>query len=136
MEKRVSNKTKIVIVFITLLFFSSVFGMIQYYHPDQPPSLMVNPNLSSIGETASTSTAVNYYTNNAVANSGTTTLNFPVVENSTYTDTSFNITGDWAETETSSRNIYLYQTLKLPLTYFYINSSGLVKLTVVVPAQS
>ena len=127
MEKRVSNRTKIVIVFITLLFFSSVFGMIQYYHPDQPPSLTVNPNLSSIGETASTSTAVNYYTNNAVANSTTTTLNFPVVENSTYTDTSFNISGDWTET-TSGYYYYFSQTLNLPLTYFYIDSNSIVEL--------
>ena len=121
MEKRVSNKTKIVIVFITLLFFSSVFGMIQYYHPPQASSQIVNPNLSSIGETGTTSTAVNYYTNNAVANSGTTTLNFPVVENSTYTDRAYNVTSDWTEIATPG-DYNFTQTLNMPTTYFYVGS--------------
>ena len=70
----------------------------------------VSPDLSPVGETASTSTAVSYYDSVLQSNSGTSTVTLPVTENSTYTSSAvfsnfFSIPNTWtlqnANTETS-----------------------------------
>ena len=50
--------------------------------------IQVSPDLASVGETASTSTAVSYYDSVLQSNSGTSTVTLPATENSTYTSSS------------------------------------------------
>ena len=79
------NKKIIIALFLALLMFSSVFGMISYIKvPNNPnETQIIQPKLSSIGETGSTSVNVNYYEDKSVSNSTTTTDTFVAKETST-----------------------------------------------------
>ena len=86
------NKSIFLAVFVASLMFSSVYGLINDYQPPSSSSntgIHILPALNSQGETASTSTSIDYYTTQDVANSGTTTVNIPIEQNSSYSTGEF-----------------------------------------------
>ena len=92
------NKKIVIALFLSLLMFSSVFGMISYITaPDNTPqaSQIAQNQLSSIGETGSTSVNVNYWDEKSVANSSTTTDTLKAVESSTQQTTELDCSNNW-----------------------------------------
>ena len=92
------NKKIIIALFLSLLMFSSVFGMISYIKvPNNPnETQIIQPKLSSIGETGSTSVNVNYYEDKSVANSATTTDTFVAKEASTQQTAEIDSSSTWS----------------------------------------
>ncbi len=71
-------KNKVIIIFTTLLMFSSVFGLIGLYHPQAPApeGQSFSPSLASLSETGSVSIAVSYYTGSSTGQESTQTVTF------------------------------------------------------------
>ena len=74
------------------LMTSGVFALIAYIPAGTVGSPQSSPALSNIGETAATSTTVNYWTQAGVANSGTTSFDMPYAENSSQNSVDFSYT--------------------------------------------
>ena len=94
------NKGIFVAIFVASLMFSSVYGLINDYHPSNSNVGSGNtiPALSNVGETAATSIEVNYWTNGAVSNTGTTTVTLNAVEASSQQTFSTDAVGaNWNE---------------------------------------
>ena len=94
------NKKIIIALFLSLLMFSSVFGMISYIkipnNPNSPQETqIIQPKLPSIGETGSTSINVNYWSDKSVSNSSTTTDTLKAIESSTQQTTELDCSSSW-----------------------------------------
>ena len=123
---------------------SGIFVLISYVPTSSTPSGngTAIPALNSVGETAGTSISVNYWVQNSISNSGTTTVTLPVNQNGSLSDVSFSTsTSGWAissGTVTGSYttpDLYVYEEtnpsgtvgLILPLTgYSQDNSEGVL----------
>ena len=115
------NKKQIFAILMVVLMFMGAFAVLSsLVTPDNPSQN--SPALSSISETSSNSIAVNYFTQSSVANSGTTTVDLPVTENSTYTDVAFDYSNYWSGSFSPGNGKWTY-TVDLPYTYFYSNSA-------------
>lgn len=92
------NKKIIIALFSALLMFSSVFGMISYIKvPNNPnETQIIQPKLSSIGETGSTSVNVNYYEDKSVSNSTTITDTLSAKEAITQQTAEINSGSTWS----------------------------------------
>ena len=120
------------ILMVVLMFMGAFAALSSLVSPDNPSQN--SPALSSISETSSNSIAVNYFTQSSVANSGTTTVDLPVTENSSYTDVAFDYSNYWSGSFSPGDGKWTY-TVDLPYTYFYSNSpSDTVELSDVVVA--
>ena len=119
------NKKLLFALLGIFLMTSGVFALIAYIPAGTIGSPQSSPALSNVGETAGTSIGVNYWTNGAVSNSGTTNVNLPVVENSSYSSTTFDNSASWKEVLFSGNSIakwYIVQNF--PLTYFWLNQDS------------
>ena len=93
------NKKIVIALFLSLLMFSSVFGMISYIKvPNNSPqaSQIAQNQISSIGETGSTSVNVNYWSDKSVSNSATTTDTLSAVEASTQQSAEIDSSSTWS----------------------------------------
>ena len=84
------------------------------------------PALNSVGETGSTSIGVNYWVQSSVANSGTTTLDMNIGENSGYSTVSLgdtSATWSYAKYLTTSEYKLTYINIAIPTAQFWTNSN-------------
>jgi hypothetical protein len=117
---KILNKKTIAIVFVALMIGVSL-GTIIMYAPaffnnsgSTHNNNIITPSLSSIGETASISTSINYYTPVLQSNGATQTISLSAVENSSYS------TAEYSDTSQSWTVIYPY---KLTSTSFAMPSA-------------
>ena len=119
------NKKLLFALFGVFLMTSGIFTLVSYIPAGTIGVSQPSPALSNIGETAGTSTAVNYWTQSSVSNSGTTTVDLPAVENSTYTSTTFDNTASWTEVSFSANNFAKFTlTENVPYSYFWVSSNA------------
>ena len=126
---------RFITVLIALLFFSSVFGMISYIPSHTAPDSTghVVSDLSPLGVTGGTSISVAYWTNGAVSNSGTTTVNLPVNENSSANGYSYSAGAVGQSTPWSFSSGTA--TLDITTSSFYFYSGSTITFNVVFPAM-
>ena len=123
------NKSIFLAVFVASLMFSSVYGLINDYQPPSSSSntgIHILPALNSQGETASTSTSIDYYTTQDVANSGTTTVNIPIDVNSSYSTGSFSNGVAWSTNSAGTVDTFT-QTLSSEPNYIYLSGAYIVE---------
>jgi hypothetical protein len=85
----IHNRKLIFALLGVFLMTSGIFTLVAYIPAGTVGSPQSSPALSNVGETASTSTSVSYWTNGAVANSGTTTVTLNSVENTSQTNSHY-----------------------------------------------
>lgn len=101
--------------------FSSVFGLISTVPSPSPPSVVSStPMLSSVQDAGGTSIAVSYFVNNAISNSGTTSVNIPIDANSSYSDYRFGSNSAWT-LSSSSKYATWTQTFSGAPNYVYLS---------------
>ena len=121
------NKKIIFALLGVFLMTSGIFVLISYVPTSTSSGNgTVIPALNSVGETAGTSIGVNYWTQSSVANSGTTTVNLPVAENSGYSTVSL---GDTSATWSYGDSIPIgykieYMNIAIPSAQFWTNSGS------------
>ena len=119
-----TNHRKLIFALIgVFLMTSGVFSLISYIPGGTIGVNQASPALSNVGETAGTSIGVNYWTNGAVANSGTTTVDLPAAENSSYTTVAFSTIASWNFLGTATTTTGAYINQAIPFKYFYTNSN-------------
>ena len=116
------NKKLLFAIIGVFLMTSGIFTLVAYIPAGTIGSPQSSPALSNIGETAATSVAVNYWTNGAVANSGTTTATLNSAENPTQQSISINdpytgTTSIWSQSYDSSTDV-VTDTLTISLGAF------------------
>ena len=134
MKKRFLYKKKKIIGILVVAFMlaTSIGTIIQFF----PAEFGVNantagnngytPSLSSVGETGSAYIDGSYYTNTSVANSGTTTVHIPILQNSSYSTYSFGTSKTW--NSISSTSAYTIQGFSGAPAYVYFSSSDVIEL--------
>ena len=116
------NKKFLFALIGVFLMTSGIFSLVSYIPAGTIGSPQSSPALSNIGETAATSTTVNYWTNGAVANSGTTTVTLNSAENPTQQSISIDdpyntATSIWSQSYDSSTDV-VTDTLTISLGAF------------------
>ena len=120
------QNTKFVAIIFALLMMGSVYGLIGDYHPSDSTtatSTPINTALSSLSETGSTSTAIDYYTTQSVANSGSTSVDIPIDENSSFSTGSFASDSSWTLNSAGSVASRT-QTFSGEPNYIYLTASS------------
>ncbi len=118
------QKKKLIFALIgVFLMTSGIFTLVAYIPAGTIGSPQSSPALSNVGETAGTSVAVNYWANSVVANSGTTTVDLPAAENSSYTTVAFSTIASWNFLGTATTTTGAYINQAIPFKYFYTNSN-------------
>ena len=112
------HKSRLLAIFITLLMFSSVFGLIQYI-----PVSSASPPPSSISNTAYLNSTVSYWQNIGIANSGTTDAAIPVDQNGSFSTYSFGSSAAWSLSSNTEKATYV-QTLSGAPNYAYLGDTG------------
>jgi hypothetical protein len=107
---------KIITVLTALLMFSSVFGLISAI-----PVASASPPPSSVSNTSYLNSSVSYWQNVAISNSGTTNVNIPIQENSSFSQYSFGSGSSWT-LSSNDQAAYWTQTFSGAPNYVYLNS--------------
>ena len=125
------NKKIIFAILGVFLMTSGIFVLISYVPtPANTSGSGGNaiPALNTVGETASVSTSVNYYYQTTASNSGITTENLPVAENSGYSQVSLGDTSaTWSygqETSVSGSYRIEYINIAIPSAQFWTNQAS------------
>ena len=128
-KKVIKEKKKTVLaVFFSILMFSSVFGLIGDYNPininnSSNSSILPFTGVSSLSETATINTSINYYTTDSVSNSASSSVNIPILENSSFSTGEFYDSAYW--TLNSNDEVATWtQTLSGEPNYIYASSSS------------
>ena len=124
------QKKKLIFALIGIfLMTSGIFTLVTYVPAGTIGVSQPSPALSNVGETAGTSIAVNYWTNGAVANSGTTTATLPDYANGTSTGVSFSTsTSGWTVSSGTVTGSYT-----LSGRYYYMQGSQIGAMGLILP---
>ena len=113
------------------LMTSGIFVLISYVPTpanNQSSGGNAIPALSSVSETASVSTSVNYYYSTTASNSGTVTANLAAAENSGYSTVSLGDTSaTWSfgdQTDVSGLYSIEYMNIAIPSAQFWTDQNG------------
>ena len=128
MKKHLFSHKFFAIVSVVLMF-TGVFSLIAYLPPGTAGVSQSSPALSQVGETASVSIPVNYYTQSAAANSGTTSFYLPFKENVSQNSVSFSF--PYTDYTLGASAAY---TGSLSIgSYYYFGESGIGPINIILP---
>ena len=113
---------KIITVLTALLMFSSVFGLISAI-----PVASASPPPSSVSNTSYLNSSVSYWQNVAISNSGTTNVNIPIQENSSFSQYSFGSGSSWT-LSSNDQAAYWTQTFSGAPNYVYLTNQNTLEL--------
>ena len=134
-KSKKNNKLKLFIaIFFSMLMLASIFGVLATNNNSQSNNNII-PDSTNIptGCSSSVSVGTNYYTNNAVANSGTSTVYLPLSENSSQASSDFSY-GMSTSGSTTSTDYSASSSGNLITSYYYDGST--IDPTFVIPAIS
>ena len=119
------NKKIVFAILGVFLMTSGIFSLVAYIPAGTIGSPQSSPALSNVGETATTSVAVNYWTQAGVANSGTTSFDMPYSQNSSQNSYSYDSSPGWHVYGYSSSNGFdeiMSTQFNIGYFYYYQNS--------------
>jgi len=123
---------KVVVILVVALFIFTVLPLTNLAHPANSnnnisPAAAYSVPSSSVSSNSKLSASVNYYHNVLLANTSTTNVNVPIVENSTFSNYSIDNTNSWSY---GTNNLYEYKNLSLngSPNYIYTNTTDTLKM--------